>query len=44
LSSSEVKEYDDQIVIVDGLGISHFIPRRSTSRKAQAEKGEKGKK
>lgn len=34
LSFSERKDYDDQIVIVDGLGITHFIPRRAPAQKA----------
>jgi hypothetical protein len=34
LSFSEEKEYDDQIVIVDGIGITHFIPRRVPAQKA----------
>jgi hypothetical protein len=43
LSFSEEKEYDDQIVIVDGIGITHFIPRRSPA-KAAPEKKQKRKK
>ncbi len=33
MSFSEEKEYDDQIVIVDGIGITHFIPRRPPAPK-----------
>ena len=43
MSSSEEKEYDDQIVIVDGIGITHFIPRRSRSEAAPAKKQKRKK-
>jgi len=44
LSFSEEKEYDDQIVIVDGIGITHFIPRRAPAEKASpAKKQRRGK-
>jgi hypothetical protein len=43
LSFSEEKEYDDQIVIVDGIGITHFIPRRPSAEKAAPPKMEKRK-
>ena len=38
MSFSEEKEYDDQIVIVDGLGITHFIPRRPPAKAAPEKK------
>ena len=42
MSFSEEKEYDDQIVIVDGIGITHFIPRhRSAEKEAPAKKQKK---
>ncbi len=42
MSFSEETEYDDQIVIVDGIGITHFIPRRSPAQKeAPAKKPKK---
>ncbi len=41
MSLSEEKEYDDQIVIVDGIGITHFIPRRSPAPKAAPERKQK---
>jgi hypothetical protein len=41
LSFSEQKDYDDQIVIVDGIGITHFIPRRASSKKADPVKKQK---
>lgn len=41
MSFSEEKEYDDQIVIVDGIGITHFIPRRPPARKAAPERQKK---
>jgi hypothetical protein len=44
MSFSEEKEYDDQIVIVDGIGITHFIPRRAPARKAETAKKQKRKK
>jgi hypothetical protein len=44
LSFSEEKEYDDQIVIVDGIGITHFIPRRASAQKAAPSKKQKRKK
>jgi len=44
LSFSEQKDYDDQIVIVDGIGITHFIPRRAPSKKAAPVKKLKKKK
>jgi hypothetical protein len=43
LSFSEEKEYDDQIVIVDGIGITHFIPRRAPAQKAAPAKKQKSK-
>jgi len=43
LSSSSRKDYDDQIVIVDGLGITHFIPRRAEAEKAAPAKKQKKK-
>jgi hypothetical protein len=43
LSFSEETEYDDQIVIVDGIGITHFIPRREPSQKAGQAKKQKKK-
>jgi hypothetical protein len=44
LSFSEEKEYDDQIVIVDGIGVTHFIPRRAPARKGAPAKKLKRKK
>jgi hypothetical protein len=44
LSFSEEKEYDDQIVIVDGIGITHFIPRHPPAQKAAPAKKQKRKK
>jgi len=42
LSFSEETEYADQIVIVDGIGITHFIPRRAVpEKKAPAKKSKK---
>lgn len=38
---SEEKEYDDQIVIVDGIGITHFIPRRKSPEKPEPERRRK---
>lgn len=38
MPSSEKKEYDDQIVIVDGLGITHFIPRRKDQNPSSSRK------
>ncbi len=43
MSFSEEKEYDDQIVIVDGIGITHFIPRRPAAEKAAPAKKQKRK-
>lgn len=37
MPNSEEKLYDDQIVIVDGLGITHFIPRRHPKEIREAE-------
>jgi predicted ferric reductase len=39
LSFSEEKQYDDQIVIVDGIGITHFIPRRKPEPAKKEKKG-----
>jgi hypothetical protein len=33
MSFSEQTDYADQIVIVDGIGITHFIPRRIPPQK-----------
>jgi hypothetical protein len=44
LSFSEEKEYDDQIVIVDGIGVTHFIPRRAPAQKTAPAKKKKRKK
>jgi hypothetical protein len=44
LSFSEEKEYDDQIVIVDGIGITHFIPRRPPAQNPAPAKTRKQKK
>jgi hypothetical protein len=44
LSFSEETVYDDQIVIVDGIGITHFIPRRAPAEKAAPLKKQKRKK
>ncbi|MDG6914608.1 MAG: hypothetical protein JRN23_02405 [Nitrososphaerota archaeon] len=41
MSDSEQKLYDDQIVIVDGLGITHFIPRRPSKEGAAGEKAKR---
>ena len=38
MSFSEETVYSDQIVIVDGIGITHFIPRRPAAGKAAPEK------
>jgi len=38
LSFSEETVYSDQIVIVDGIGITHFIPRRAPAEKAASAK------
>jgi len=43
MSFSEETEYDDQIVIVDGIGITHFIPRRVPHQKAAPVKKQKRK-
>ncbi len=43
MSFSEVTEYDDQTVIVDGIGITHFIPRRAPVQKAAPRKKQKRK-
>jgi len=43
LSFSQETEYDDQIVIVDGIGITHFIPRRPPAQKAAPVKKHKKK-
>jgi len=43
LSFSEEKEYDDQIVIVDGIGITHFIPRRRLAEKEPPAKKQRKK-
>jgi hypothetical protein len=43
LSFSEGKQYDDQIVIVDGIGITHFIPRRPPAEKAAPAKKQRPK-
>jgi hypothetical protein len=43
LSFSEQKDYDDQIVIVDGIGITHFIPRHAPAEKAAPVKKQKKK-
>ena len=44
MSFSEQKDYEDQIVIVDGIGITHFIPRRAPDQKAAPVKKQKKKK
>jgi hypothetical protein len=41
LSFSEETVYSDQIAIVDGIGITHFIPRRSMVEKAAPAKKQK---
>lgn len=41
MSFSEETEYDDQIVIVDGIGITHFIPRRAPAQKQAPAKRQK---
>jgi hypothetical protein len=41
LSFSEETIYSDQIVIVDGIGITHFIPRRAPAEKASPVKKRK---
>ena len=43
MSSSEETVYNDQIVIVDGIGITHFIPRRPAPEKAVPQKKQKRK-
>jgi hypothetical protein len=43
LSFSQETVYDDQIVIVDGIGITHFIPRKLPAAKAAPVKKEKKK-
>jgi hypothetical protein len=43
LSFSQETEYEDQIVIVDGIGITHFIPRRAAARKPAPLKKQKKK-
>ena len=43
MSFSEETEYDDQIVIVDGIGITHFIPRKLPAQKAAPIKKQKKK-
>jgi hypothetical protein len=43
MSFSEETEYDDQIVIVDGIGITHFIPRRLPAQKEAPAKRQKRK-
>ena len=43
LSFSEETVYSDQIVIVDGIGITHFIPRRPAAEKAAPAKKQKRK-
>ena len=43
MSFSEETVYSDQIVIVDGIGITHFIPRRPAAEKASPEKKQKKK-
>jgi hypothetical protein len=44
LSFSVETEYDDQIVIVDGIGITHFIPRRAPAQRAAPAKRQKKRK
>jgi len=44
LSFSEETVYSDQIVIVDGIGITHFIPRRAPAQKAAPVKKQDKKK
>lgn len=44
MSFSEEKEYADQIVIVDGIGITHFIPRRPPAEKAEPARKQKRRK
>jgi len=43
VSLSIETEYDDQIVIVDGIGITHFIPRRAPAQKEAPAKKQKRK-
>lgn len=43
MSFSEETVYSDQIVIVDGIGITHFIPRRPVVKKAAPAKKQKRK-
>jgi hypothetical protein len=43
VSLSIETEYDDQIVIVDGIGITHFIPRRLPPQKEAPAKKQKRK-
>jgi len=43
LSFSEETEYADQIVIVDGIGITHFIPKRAPAQKQPPVKKQKKK-
>jgi hypothetical protein len=41
MSFSETTEYPDQTVIVDGIGITHFIPRPSPAKgRAKRQKKE----
>jgi hypothetical protein len=43
MSFSETTEYPDQIVIVDSIGITHFIPRPSPPKgRAKRQKKEAG--
>jgi len=43
LSFSEEKVYDDQIVIVDSIGVTHFITRRAPAKKEAPTKKPKKK-
>jgi len=44
MSFSEEKEYSDQIVIVDSIGVTHFIRRRAPAQKAAPVKKQRKKK
>lgn len=43
MSFSEETVYNDQIVIVDGIGITHFIPRRPPAEKTASARERKRK-
>ena len=44
MSFSEEKEYADQIVIVDSIGVTHFIRRRAPTQEAEPVKKQRKKK